>query len=197
MKRIVLFSSPVTSKFNEILDLIFPETLKNKVFAYMPSDGANSPQEFTDLWKGYSEKYNAKFVFIDNSSSDSESEVKKLQSANILMITGGNTFLLLNNLKKSGLDKAIVDFSNKDNFVISGFSAGALVLTPNIEICNSRRMDPNDVGLTDFKSLGIVDFEVYPHYKDSYKVEADEYRKTTENEVRTISDDEYSLIDWN
>lgn len=195
MKRIILFSTPEGKHFDKILELTFPKELKNKVLAYMSSNGSETKQEYTDLWKSWAKDYDTEFLFIDNSKVDAKEEIKILLSANILVITGGNTFTLLRNLKRSGLDKAITDFSKKDNFVISGFSAGALVLTPTINICNLPNFDENLVGLKDLSGLGFVNYEVFPHYSDKQKNILESYRKTTCNEVKEISDDDYILID--
>jgi len=136
MKRIILFSQATESNRETILNLIFTNEIENKILAYMPSDGANCPQKYQDEWIGYSRKYGAEFRYIDNSIENSSGEAEKLLGANILIITGGNTFILLNNLRKSGLDKAVKEFAQKNEFVIAGFSAGAIVLTSTIEICN-------------------------------------------------------------
>jgi hypothetical protein len=41
MKRIVLFSNPTEKIIDDLLKLIFPDEIENKVAAYMPSDGEN------------------------------------------------------------------------------------------------------------------------------------------------------------
>ncbi len=107
MKRIVLFSTPTPTNINKILEQIFPEDLKDKVLAYMPSDGSNAPQKYIDEWKGYAERNNSGSNLVNNSLIGSTEEYDKLLRSNILVISGGNTFKLLDNLRKSGLDKAI------------------------------------------------------------------------------------------
>src|SRR3989344_4952136 len=102
MKRIVLFSTPTPTNIDKILELIFPKELDNRVLAYMPSDGSNAPQKYIDEWKGYAKKNNAGFYLLNNSLVDSTEEYDKLLSSNILVISGGNTFKLLDNLRKSG-----------------------------------------------------------------------------------------------
>lgn len=196
MKRLILFSTPTPTNIEKVVAQIFPSEVGNKVFAYMPSDGANCPQKYVDEWKGYSEKYGAEFRYIDNSKTQTHDEVDKLLGSNILVITGGNTFKLLDNLRKSGLDKAVVEFSKKSEFILAGFSAGALVLTPSIEICNLPNYDENLVGLKDLTGLGLVDFEVFPHYNEAeHKQLLEEYRKTTKHEVREITNEDLLVID--
>lgn len=195
MKRIILFSTPESKNFKKILELTFPKELNNKILAYMPSDGADTKQEYTDIWQSFAKEHDSDFLYIDNSVEEATKEIQKLLSANILVITGGNTFTLLRNLRRSGLDKAVLNFSKKDNFVISGFSAGALVLTPTIKICGLPNFDENVVGLKDLSGLKLVDFEVFPHYSESMKETLAEYRKKTSNEVKEITDDDYLLIE--
>lgn len=192
-RRIILFSTPTDSNRNTILNLLFSNTIKNKVFAYMPSDGANNPQKYTDIWKGFAQKYGAEFNYIDNSKKDASEDTQKLLRSNILLITGGNTFKLLYLLKRSGLDKAVIEFSKKDEFVMAGFSAGALVMTPNINICSLSYFDPNEVEISDLSALSIVNYEVFPHFDDSKKNLYQSYQSTTNNIVKKIGEDEYIL----
>lgn len=195
MKRIVLFSQATEKNKKQILNLIFPKELKNKVLAYMPSDGANCPQKYIDEWKKYAKDYNAEFILVNN-SLDSPEEKEKLERANILVITGGNTFTLLRNLKKSRLDKNIKNFVLKKDFVLAGFSAGAIVLTPTISICGLPGYDKNLVELKDLTGLNIVDFEVFPHYCDDQKEILHKYQATTKNKIKTITNDELIVIDF-
>ncbi len=195
MKRIILFAKPSKENRGELLDLIFPKTIKKKVFAYMPADGANCPEKFLREWQKYAEKYKAQFLYIDNSKKESLKEKKKLLGSNILLITGGNTFRLLYNLRLSGLDKAIKKFTHKKEFVIVGGSAGAIVLTPSIKIASLPSGDPNKAGIKDLTGLNLVDFEIFPHYSQKYKKDLEEYKKTCKNEVKIIPDSHYFLIE--
>jgi len=51
-----------------------------------------------------------------------------------LIISGGDPFQLLINLRESGLDRAIIQFTKRDEFILAGYSAGAYVPTPTLEI---------------------------------------------------------------
>lgn len=196
MKRILLYSSPDGKSFSKILDLTFPKSIKNKILAYMPSNGANTKQKYTDKWEKHAKDNNTVFVFIDNLKRNDEAkkEINKLLSANILVITGGNTFALLDNLQKSGLAEAVVKFSQKPEFVLSGFSAGAIVLTPTIATSSIKGYDENLVGIKDLTGLGIVDFEVFAHYSKQWKKAVKDYEKSTTNEVKKLSDEDYIEI---
>ncbi len=161
----------------------------------MPSNGVKDSGPYIEQWRAIAQEYGAGFNVIDNSVCDTE-EQRKLLSSNIILISGGNTFSLLQNLRESGLDKSIGEFIEKTDFVLAGFSAGALVLTPTIKICNLPNFDENLVKLEDFSGLDIVDFEVFPHYdKRLQKATLENYRKTTANRVNEITDEDYISID--
>jgi dipeptidase E len=195
MKRILLFSSLAESNRKAVLNELFPSDLKNKVFSYMPSNGVKGSEPYIEQWRVIAQEYYAEFNVIDNSVNDAE-EQKRLLSSNIFLISGGNTFELLQNLRNSGLDKSIEQFAEKSDFVLAGFSAGAVVLTPTIELCNLPDFDENLVGLKNLNGIGIVNFEVFPHFNEHlHKVTLERYRKTTPNTVREITDEDYITLD--
>lgn len=196
-KRLVLFSNPTPTVFEKLKTLLFPEYLSEKVFAYMPSEGdkIETNIKYTPIWQELAQNNGAKFVFVDNSKRGDEAEIEKqkILSSKILIITGGNTFKLLNHLRRSGLSETIKQFWQKDGVVLSGFSAGAIVLTPTIDVSNYG--DPNEIGLTDLTGLGIVDFEVWPHYEPNQEIQVTEYKTKNHQDLKTISDDEIVVID--
>jgi dipeptidase E len=198
MKRIVLFSTLTRKNSSEILSLIFPKEIRHKVFAYMPSDGARCPPKYRLKWREYAEERGARFMFIDNSKTGpgAKKEIKKLLKANVLAISGGNTFTLLRNLRRSGLDAAIIQFVKKPEFVLSGFSAGAIVLTPSIATSGIKGVDKNEVGLKDLAGLGILDFEIFAHYSPEWEKAVEKYEKTTPNEVKKFTDEDYLTISY-
>ena len=198
-KRLILFSQPSSAVWEKLDNVLFPEFLKNRVFAYMPSEGeaVELNTQFAPTWDEYTKKHHAKLVTIDNSKrgNEAEIEVEKLKSANILVITGGNTFKLLNHLKKSGLDKAIIEFWKKDGVVLAGFSAGAIVLSPSIETARTGCGDVDELGLTDLSGLGIVDFEIWPHYESGQAQEAANYKSKSLCNLKLIENEEVVVID--
>lgn len=96
---------------------------------------------------------------------EKETWEETLKEADIVYVEGGNTFYLMDKLRKSGLDTTLKDILEDKLYV--GVSAGSIVVTPDISIATVEHADPNEVGLTDMKGLGLVDFEVSPHTPDS------------------------------
>lgn len=197
-KRLVLFSQPSVSVWKKLDSAIFPEYLDNRVFAYMPCEGdaVEFNAQFAPIWEEYTAKNHAKLVVIDNSKRDAEAhiEIAKVQSATILLITGGNTFKLLHHLRKSGLDKAITEFWKRDGVVLAGFSAGAIVLSPSIKTAEIYG-DLNEVGLADLSGLKIVDFEIWPHYESAQAQEVADYESKSSYNLQTIRNEEIMILD--
>jgi len=205
-KRLVLFSQPSPAVFENLKVSLFPEYLIDRSIAYLPSEG-DSPNnaKYTPIWQQFAESNHAKFVFVDNSKRGESAEVEKqkILLSNILIITGGNTFTLLNHLRLSGLDETIKEFWQKDKVVLSGFSAGAIVLTPRINIASQPSgIDPTDmsdenlVGITDLTGLNIVNFEIWPHYYENFdRNTLEKYQKVSPNQVKTIGDEEVVVFD--
>ena len=191
MKRILLFSALTESNRKAILSELFPSDIQNKVFSYIPSGGVKGSEPYIEQWRLMAQEYGAQFNVIDNSVNDIK-EQRKLLSSNIILISGGNTFNLLQNLRDSSLDKSIKAFIENPDFVLAGFSAGALVLTPTIKVCSLPDFDENLVGLQDLTGLSIVNFEVFPHYdKFLQKATLERYRETTPNHVYKMTDEGY------
>lgn len=198
MKRLILFSTPTAKNTNQVLDALLPETITPKVLGYLASDGADSPAGYVHLWRGWAEGSGWQLIEINNSliGDAAAAECAKLAGCGSLLITGGNTFTLLHHLRTSGLVESIKDFAKRDNFVLGGFSAGAIVLTPTIKLAGAiGDFDENTVGLTDLTGLKLVEYEVFPHYEDRHAAELDHYRQSTPNKVKTITDDEVIIID--
>lgn len=93
---------------------------------------------------------------------------KELLKSDAIYLAGGNTFYFLHHLRKSRLLTELRDFAKKGG-VLSGLSAGAIMMTPNIQLASYPDFDKddNDVGIKDLRSLNLVKFEFFPHFTNS------------------------------
>lgn len=102
---------------------------------------------------------------LDVSTAKPEEIQKKLRENDCIYVTGGNTFFLLQELKKSGADQVIIEEIQKGKIYI-GESAGAIVLSKTVEYVKTMD-DPEEApSLNSFSGLNVVDFYPLPHYKD-------------------------------
>jgi len=84
-----------------------------------------------------------------------------LDTCDTVAIGGGNSFLLLRSLYRTGLIKSIVD-RVKDGMPFLGWSAGSNVTCPTI-------MTTNDMPIVEppsLKAMHLVPFQINPHYLD-------------------------------
>ena len=196
MKSLILFSLPTEQVKQAIVPLMFPQEISHKVFAYMPSEGILSNKKYEPFmheWQAIAHQHGAQFLLIDNAKEDTTEERAKLSSANILLITGGNPCILLQNLRKSGMDDTIVNIARKEQCVLAGYSAGAIIFSPTIQMAAGD--DNTEVGLTNFDAFNFVNYEIFPHYSEETKQTFEQYSKVTKHVVKPLRDDEYIVVD--
>ena len=196
MRRLILFSMPTEQVKGAIVPLMFPETIQHKVFAYMPSEGVLRNKKYESFmyeWQAIAHQHDTQFLLIDNAKEDVAEERAKLSRANILLITGGNPCILLRNLRNSGMDKIIIELAHKEQCILAGYSAGAMIFSPTIHMASGN--DNIEVGLTNFDSLDFVDYEVFPHYSEETKQMFEQYRQAAQHPVKPIRDDEYIVVE--
>ena len=87
----------------------------------------------------------------------------KLEKNDYIYITGGNTFFLLQELKKTGADKIIIEQIEKGKTYI-GESAGSIIMSPNIEYVKDMDDCRKAPELSDLSALHVVDFYPLPHH---------------------------------
>lgn len=123
---------------------------------------------------------------------------EELSDADIIWVGGGNTFYLLDISRKIGFLDVISDLIRNKNIAYGGISAGTVILAKNIESAGWEPYgDPNDVKISDFKSLGLIDFVPIVHYeKIEHENIINKYKKSEEkvfgipNETMIIIDDD-------
>src|SRR5690606_9475763 len=97
-------------------------------------------------------------------STASRQEIEsKIQKNDYIYITGGNTFFLLQELKRTGADKIIKEKVGFGKIYI-GESAGAVVMSRNIEYVKDMDDSASAPDIGSFSSLGMVDFYPVPHH---------------------------------
>ncbi|MCG3671657.1 peptidase E [Aliarcobacter butzleri] len=161
MKKLFLASS-----FKDVANIFadFEKDLKGKTVTFIPTASKVEKVVFyVNSGKKALQKLGLIIDELDISTASNDEINSKLRNNDFIYITGGNTFFLLQELKKTGADKIIIDEINKGKLYI-GESAGAIVTSANVEY--AKRMDdvkkaPN---LTEFSGLNLVDFYVIPHY---------------------------------
>jgi len=86
----------------------------------------------------------------------------KLARNDYIYVSGGNTFFLLQELKRCGADKIIREQVNAGKLYI-GESAGSIVAAPDITYAAAMDSMKKAPGLENCAGLGLVDFYTVPH----------------------------------
>lgn len=138
--------------------------------------------QFLNFWRfGYNN-----IDIVDPSAADVNWR-QRLADVDVIFMSGGNTFHLLNQIRMTGFDKWLND--NKETKVYVGVSAGTIVMTPTIEVGGLEPgADPNLPGITNLTGMGWVNFEIEPHCDMNRFGVVEEYAKTRSNPVYAIDD---------
>jgi dipeptidase E len=145
------------------------EGLKGKTVTFIPT--ASIHEEVNYYVDDDRNAFKQLGIIVDElevSTATTEEIAKKLRTNDYIFVSGGNAFFLLQELKRSGADKIIIEEINKGKLYI-GESAGSVIVSKNIEYI--RHMDNPDVapGLNnDFSALSVVDFYPLPHQGSEY-----------------------------
>ena len=99
---------------------------------------------------------------IDISKYDEDYLKNKLSKTECICISGGNTFYLLQELKKKNLIGLLYERIKEGLFYI-GESAGAIIMSENIEY--NQMMDDKSIAseLDDYMGVNVFDHYVLPH----------------------------------
>jgi len=162
MKKLFL-----TSSFKDVaclLENFAKEDIKGKTVTFIPT--ASIPESIK-FYVGAGRKALEKLELIVDELELTKATPKeiseKLSKNDYIYITGGNTFFLLQELKKSGADKIIIDQILSGKLYI-GESAGSMITSKNIEYVKGMDDHKKATELNTFSALDVVEFYPLPHY---------------------------------
>ncbi len=118
----------------------------------------------------------------------------RLSEVDVILVGGGNTFHLLDQVRKTGFGDWLHGVLETKVYV--GISAGSIIVTPSIAIASVDNGDENIPGLTDLRGLSVVPFEVSPHTPESVSHEGNRaYKATMHNDLYALDDQSALLFD--
>lgn len=119
-----------------------------------------------------------------------KSSPTELLKYDLICISGGNVFYLLNAIKKSNAQEILKEFAS--NRILIGWSAGACVLGPYLELV--YEFEPDDRFGKDFEGLNFCELEIMPHYNsyiydfENFEERIKEYERKNNRKIVRISD---------
>jgi dipeptidase E len=161
MKKLFLSSSfqDVTNIFTE-----FEKDLIGKSVTFIPTASIVETVTFyVTSGKKALEKMGLIVDELEVSTASTDEITSKIKQNDYIYVTGGNTFYLLQELKRTGADRLIIDEVNAGKLYI-GESAGSIVTSPNIEYAKGMDSEKEAPDLDNLDALGLVDFYTVPHH---------------------------------
>lgn len=161
---------------------------------YVPASTDRTGLHFESAAMSLKEYGNFNITVFDIDEDYDEQNIAGLFLSDIIFLSGGNTFHFLKNLRRRGLIKEFRDYCKQGGNII-GLSAGALILSDNIETAYFG--DDNYDNISDLSAFGIIDFEVMPHWTSSNEYLNDllDYTGRNKRTVITINDGDGIIID--
>jgi len=172
--------------------------LENKSVTFIPT--ASMVEEVTHyvaLAKEAFDNLGMDIFVVDISKESRDDIIKNLNNNDFIYISGGNTFFLLQELKKKELDKVIIQEVNNGKMYI-GESAGTIIMAPNIEyihILDDKEKAPE---LDSYQGLNEINFYPVPHLQNDYlggKIEQIIQKYQNKIELLPITDHQVILVD--
>lgn len=185
--NLVLYSGG-DEKENQQLDKAFIELLgkKNPVVTFIPSSSYLSEQEFKSFVRHYSKYRINRFIHFPIDVAFDKTIFTEVMRSDAIHLAGGNTFYFLNYLRKAKLLPQLKAFVEKGG-VLTGLSAGAIMMTENIEMAAYPEFDRDEnlVNLKNLSALNLVDFLFFPHFRNSARYDV-VFKKYTRSSSKII-----------
>lgn len=117
-----------------------------------------------------------------------------LSKFDVILVDGGNTFYLLEQVRKTGFDIVIQELLNK-GIVYIGSSAGSCIMCPTIEhlvLVDHQEVVPD---IIDYTGLKLIDKLLVPHAgREKYLSRHDMIKSKWGSKVTFISDDQAVIV---
>lgn len=196
MKKLFLASVAcnVLETFVEFLD----ESPSNLTIAFIPT--AADPYEnkyFVDIDRDELLRLGFKVIDINIVGKTEDTLQKLIQNVDILFVSGGNTFYLLEKTRESGFDQVVKNHVAHGKWYI-GSSAGSVLVGENIEPVKLIDDPSKATHLTTFEGLKLIDRIILPHFgNEKYQEKIQQilvHFAHLKNSIITLTDDQAVMI---
>ena len=195
MKKLILVS--MLYQVTDLVRTITPE-LEGKTVTYIPTAGiAEDVEGMVEEETSTLESLGMTVDVLEVSSASYDSIVNSLTKNDVIFVGGGNTFFLLQELRRSGADQILIREVEKGKLYI-GESAGSIISCPDIGYCAEMDSPEKAPDLTDYAGLNLVDFYIVPHIGSEEMGESAQKaveKYSSELELKAITDEQVILVE--
>ena len=180
-------------------DFMNNDTERKKVL-FIPTANIDEETKFlVDEAKGVFKNLGMEVEDLEISKLDEKAIKNKIEKTNYLYIGGGNTFYLLQELKRKNLTSYLKE-RIENGLLYIGESAGSVIAAPDIEYASIVDDKTLATELNDYTGLNLVDFYIVPHFEEEPFVESS--RNTVELykdklDLKLINNKEAILVENN
>ena len=193
----------LTSSLYESIELVkkfLDKNTESKKILFIPTaTNVDEYKKYIHLTQKVFEDFGYEVENFDVSIFSEEIAKEKLSQAKIVFISGGNTFYLLQELKRKNLTSYLKE-RIENGLLYIGESAGSVIAAPDIEYASIVDDKTLATELNDYTGLNLVDFYIVPHFEEEPFVESS--RKTVELykdklDLKLINNKEAILVENN
>lgn len=174
------------------------EKTESKKILFIPTaTNVDEYKKYIHLTQKVFEDFGYEVENFDISVFSEETVKEKISETKIIFVSGGNTFYLLQELKKKNLISYLRE-KIENGLLYIGESAGSVITAPNIEYADIVDDKALATELNDYTGLNLVDFYVVPHFEEEPFVESS--RKVVELykdklDLKVINNKEVVLVE--
>ena len=191
----------LTSSLYESMGIVkkfLNEKTESKKILFIPTaTNVDEYKKYIHLTQKVFEDFGYEVENFDISVFSEETVKEKISETKIIFVSGGNTFYLLQELKKKNLISYLRE-KIENGLLYIGESAGSVITAPNIEYADIVDDKALATELNDYTGLNLVDFYVVPHFEEEPFVESS--RKVVELykdklDLKVINNKEVVLVE--
>ena len=164
----------LTSSLYESIELVkkfLDKNTESKKILFIPTaTNVDEYKKYIHLTQKIFEDFGYEVENFDVSIFSEEIAKEKLSETKTVFISGGNTFYLLQELKRKNLTSYLKE-RIENGLLYIGESAGSVIATPNIEYASIVDDKTLATELNDYTGLNLVDFYIVPHFEEEPFVE--------------------------
>ena len=194
MKTLFLTSVGLPPETRDSFLSLLPKAAKDTKVAFVPT--AADPDK--DKWyvkSARDELIELGFQVQDVDLKGAISEVRdSIEKCDVLYVNGGNTFYLLDWVRKSKLDTYMGELLD-NGLIYIGSSAGSIITGPDIACAGwDPGWDKDVVGMKDTTGLGYIDFAISPHFVEAERAILAENARKINYKIWPITDKQAILV---
>ena len=139
-------------------------------------------------------------LFVECFDFDTQTPTELMQY-DVVELIGGNPYYLLNSIQKNNFFDVLKYFAQTKCLI--GCSAGAMVLTPSLDLIDLYSPEMNFVGLNDLSACNFTDIYILPHYSKflkkytAFEERCSQYEHVFHREVIRLNDGDGVIINSN